>query len=117
MIQHHPKKDRIAVLDWVNYVQWVGVHDLANHIPMYWHRTVRNAMEKDLLHRYHSQLCDRGIAGYDWEQCWYDYRLGVVGQVNRRIKHATFDSAVGLGICDNCLNAFEDLECEELIYA
>ena len=74
-------------------------------------------MEKDLLHRYHSQLCDRGIAGYDWEQCWYDHRLGVVGQVNRRIKHATFDSAVGLGICDNCLNAFEDLECEELIYA
>jgi hypothetical protein len=117
LVPKDPAQHRVAIVDWATYCQWIGVHDLANHIPPNWHRTVRNAMEKDLLQRYHAQLCHRGVIGYDWDQCWFDYRLGVVGQVNRRIKHAPFDTAVGLWLCDNCLNAFEDLECEELLYA
>ena len=57
------------------------------------------------------------MSDYDWDQCWYDYRLGAIGWLNRRIKHSPFGSAVGLLICDNCINAFDDLGCEGLLPA
>ena len=112
-----PEKNRAVIVDWANCCRGVGVHDLATHIPPYWHRTVRNAMEVDLLRRYHDRLCSSGVSDYDWDQCWYDYRLGAIGWLNRRIKHSPFGSAVGLLICDNCINAFDDLGCEGLLPA
>ena len=58
--------------------------------------------------RSHESLLRAGVSGYTWDQCWYDYRLGVVGQFNRRIKHDPFNSAVGVWTHDNCISAFED---------
>lgn len=117
LVPQDPSKDRPVVVDWATCARAVGVHDLATHIPPYWHRTVRNAMEEGLLRRYHAKLCAYGVNGYSWDQCWYDYRLGVMGCLNNRIRHSPFDSAVGLWICDNCINAFVDLDCEDLIPA
>ena len=95
--------------------EWVCM--IWQHISPYWHRTVRNAMEVDLLRRYHDRLCSSGVSDYDWDQCWYDCRLGVIGWLNRRIKHSPFGCAVGLLISDNCINAFDDLGCEGLLPA
>lgn len=34
----------------------------------------RAALEGDLVRRYHDGLVGRGVTGYDWEECWRDYR-------------------------------------------
>ncbi len=85
----------------------IGVHDLSIHFEPFWYRSVRRAVEERMIRRYHESL-RAGVSGYTWDQCWYDYRLGVVGQFNRRIKHDPFNSAVGVWTHDNCISAFED---------
>ena len=38
----------------------------------------RRAMEMDLLHVYHSILTERGVKGYDFDQCLLDYRTAAM---------------------------------------
>ncbi len=38
-------------------------------------------MEQDFLHLYHDALLRYGVTGYSFEQCWFDYRLAVVGKL------------------------------------
>lgn len=106
---------RPVIIDWATAGLWVGAHDLASHIVPFWFRSVRNAMERGLIERYHQKLCEHGVSGYSWDDCWADYRLGVIGQVNQRLKNQFLDSVAGLWICDNCISAFEDLGCAELL--
>lgn len=110
-----PQTHNVAIVDWADYTQWVGVHDLSNHFVPFWYRSVRRAVEEPLVRRYYEALLDSGVLGYTWDQCWYDYRLGVMGQLNRRIKHDPFATAVGVWIYDNSLSAFDDLRCQDLL--
>jgi hypothetical protein len=34
----------------------------------------RRAHERALVHEYWEQLCADGVSGFDWEQCWLEYR-------------------------------------------
>jgi len=115
LVPINPQTHKVAIVDWANYTQWIGVHDLSSHFVPFWYRSVRRAVEERMIRRYHESLLRAGVSGYTWDQCWYDYRLGVVGQFNRRIKHDPFNSAVGVWTHDNCISAFEDLQCQELL--
>jgi len=39
---------------------------------------VRREHENDLLHAYHDTLLANGVTGYDFDQFFQDYRLGVI---------------------------------------
>jgi hypothetical protein len=34
----------------------------------------RRDCESSLVSRYHAGLLKAGVAGYDWDRCWHDYR-------------------------------------------
>jgi hypothetical protein len=35
---------------------------------------LRREMEEDVLRTYHGALCAAGVAGFDWDACWLEYR-------------------------------------------
>ena len=108
-------KASVVIIDWGSYRQWIGIHDVVDHFVPYWCRSARKAIETGLIRLYHDRLRELGVWHYSWEDCWDDYRLGVIGQVYWRIKPGLFDSPANLWTGDNCLSAFEDLECEQLL--
>uniref|UniRef100_A0A7S2GXS4 CHK kinase-like domain-containing protein n=1 Tax=Haptolina brevifila TaxID=156173 RepID=A0A7S2GXS4_9EUKA len=38
----------------------------------------RRAHEQTLVMQYHKCLCDFGVSGYSWEQCWRDYKFQII---------------------------------------
>jgi tetratricopeptide (TPR) repeat protein len=68
-----PQAGQTCIIDWHTYRLGRGASDLAYTIVLrYPARTPEN--ERDLVRRYHEQLCARGVAGYSWADCWEDYR-------------------------------------------
>jgi hypothetical protein len=68
-----PQAGQTCIIDWHTYRLGRGASDLAYTIVLrYPARTPEN--ERDLVGRYHAQLCARGVSGYSWEACWDDYR-------------------------------------------
>jgi len=66
----------VVALDW----QTIGVgppaRDLAYFLATGLAPELRRAAERELVADYHRELLRRGIAGYDFDQCFLDYRLG-----------------------------------------
>jgi thiamine kinase-like enzyme len=73
-----PERDRVCLVDWQEWGIGLGPMDLADTMVLWWHAPFRAAMEAALLRRYHGQLLNHGVANYDWERCWDDYRLSIV---------------------------------------
>ena len=73
-----PDRTRITVVDW----QTVGIgspgRDLAYFTGTSLEPTLRAQVERGLVERYHRALLGYGVADYDAETCWRDYRLGAV---------------------------------------
>ncbi|OBK72155.1 phosphotransferase family protein [Mycobacterium sp. 1274761.0] len=73
-----PERTRITVVDW----QTVGIglpgRDLAYFTGTSLEPSLRSEIERDLVERYHRSLLEYGVADYDPETCWLDYRLGMV---------------------------------------
>jgi hypothetical protein len=60
--------------DW-SLTTWLGVHDLAYLMVLFWETPIRRTQEIPILTRYLEQLTQRGVAGYAWEDLFQDYRL------------------------------------------
>jgi hypothetical protein len=73
-----PDRTRITVVDW----QTVGIglpgRDLAYFTATSLDPALRSEIERDLVEHYHRALLGFGVADYDLDTCWTDYRLGVV---------------------------------------
>ncbi|WP_267305324.1 phosphotransferase family protein [Mycobacterium barrassiae] len=73
-----PDRTRVTVVDW----QTVGIglpgRDLAYFTGTSLEPGLRSAVERDLVTAYHQALLGYGIADYDADTCWRDYRLGAV---------------------------------------
>ena len=41
----------------------------------------RRQTERNVLRIYHSDLVQYGIEDYSFEQCWFDYKLAVIGKL------------------------------------
>jgi aminoglycoside phosphotransferase (APT) family kinase protein len=66
----------VAALDWQSVSASPPGRDLAYFIATTFESAERTAVEKQLVTAYHAELEDRGVAGYSYEQCFDDYRVG-----------------------------------------
>ena len=73
-----PDRTRISVVDWQTLGVGLPARDLAYFTATSLNSQMRAAIEEELVAEYHGALSDCGVAGYDRETCWRDYRLGVL---------------------------------------
>ncbi|HEX4865136.1 MAG TPA: phosphotransferase, partial [Acidimicrobiales bacterium] len=66
--------DRVAVVDWQTCTHGPGMQDIAYFIGAGLLADCRREAEEQLVARYHQGLQREGIAKYDFERCWHDYR-------------------------------------------
>jgi hypothetical protein len=73
-----PDGSPFALIDWQIVQRGLGVADvtyfLAGNFPI----DVRRQHQTELLRAYHDALLSHGVAGYDFDQCFEDYRLAAL---------------------------------------
>jgi len=73
-----PDRTRVSVVDWQTLGVGLPARDLAYFTATSLNSRLRASIEEDLVADYHRALSDCGVADYDRETCWRDYRLGVL---------------------------------------
>ncbi len=68
----------ICMLDWQLAVRHRGTFDMSYFLGQSVPTEFRRANEDTLLRRYHDALTGLGVTGYSFEQCWDDYRRGML---------------------------------------
>jgi hypothetical protein len=66
---------QVYLIDWQCWGLGLGAQDTAYLIGLRWDQSLRQRREHDLLRRYYDRLLMGGVTGYEWEDCWQDYRL------------------------------------------
>ena len=69
---------QVAVIDWEFCTRGRGAYDVATFISEAFSPRKRREVELDLLREYHCILEDRGVGGYSFEECLFDYRLSML---------------------------------------
>jgi thiamine kinase-like enzyme len=110
-------RDKLRIIDWKSYGVQPGAEDIAGMIAVFWFPERRARFEIPLLKRYHARLLEGGVTGYDWDACWYDYRLAVI----KNLLFPAWQWSWG-GIVDVWWNhmerifaAYHDLNCEAIV--
>ena len=107
----------IRLIDWQTWHVDLAAKDLAHMMAVFWYPDRRRTLELPLLNRYHGQLLAAGVAGYSWDQFWWDYRLCVL----RKLFLPPHQWATGhtpsiwWNHLQRIMLAFDDLGCEELL--
>ena len=117
MVPRETSAGPVYLIDWSNTRIRVGPSDLGNHIARFWSPEVRREVEEGLVRRYHDRLMAEGIGDYSWEDCWRDYRLGVLEELYNRTRPRLYRNwdETGWRIFGNVLAAYEELNCDELL--
>lgn len=68
----------VVVIDWQSISIGGGAADVGYFIGQNLSIADRRAHEDDLLHRYHDTLVAEGVAGYDYDRFFDDYRMAVL---------------------------------------
>jgi len=76
LIDARPDPPQVAVVDWQSVTLGHPLSDVAYFLGAGLEPADRRAVEEDVVRAYHAGLCDAGVRGYAWEQCWDDYRRG-----------------------------------------
>ncbi len=66
--------DTVGVVDWQVMTHGSGLSDVAYFLGAGLTVEDRRTHEATLVQEYHRELLSRGVRGYDWNQCWSDYR-------------------------------------------
>ena len=69
---------QVVVIDWEFCTRSRGTYDVATFISEAFSPWKRGEVELDLLREYHCILEERGVRGYSFEECLYDYRLSML---------------------------------------
>ena len=72
---------RFAIFDWQTIARGFGGQDLSRIIAACLNPADRRAHERDLVAAYHGGLTANGITNYSLDECWDDYRLGLLWSV------------------------------------
>jgi thiamine kinase-like enzyme len=114
---YDPKHEMVRILDWKSWRRDIGADDLAHMMAVFWFPERRSRLEQKLLRRYHNRLLEYGVMGYDWQACWYDYRLSVVRHLFYPIWQWTMDAPADIwwNHLERVILAFQDLQCAELL--
>jgi hypothetical protein len=73
----YPDATRVTVVDWQTLGVGLPARDLAYFTATSLKPQLRSVIEEDLVDEYHRTLLSYGVADYDRETCWRDYRLGM----------------------------------------
>ncbi|MCP3989158.1 MAG: phosphotransferase [Actinomycetia bacterium] len=68
----------ITVIDWQICLRGKGSYDTGYFMSQSLDPAQRSEIERDLLRHYWDHLVEGGVSGYDFDQCWEDYRLGLL---------------------------------------
>ncbi len=71
-----PDRPGVTVVDWQTVTHGPGLSDVAYLLGAGLDPAVRPTVEEGLVRDYHAGLLGAGVAGYDWDRCWADYRRG-----------------------------------------
>ena len=69
---------QVAIIDWEFCTRGRGAYDVASFVSEAFSPGNRREVEMSLLREYHSILEERGVRGYTFEECLYDYRLSML---------------------------------------
>ena len=70
--------DKLTVIDWQISSRGRGVFDVAYFLSGTLQPEERKAKEMELLKTYHRVLTENGVQGYDFDQCFLDYRASTL---------------------------------------
>ncbi len=70
--------DPLVVFDWGGVSAGRGVSDLAYLLGGSVTVDLRRRVEPDVVKLYYQRLLERGISGYSYDECWTDYRKGLL---------------------------------------
>ena len=109
---------RVKIIDWQSWRVDTGTDDIAYYMACHWPTELRRDRETGLVNLYHKKLIDYCVENYTWEECWYDYRASVIRCVfflmaawsPRQWERGWWWDKLSHG-----LQAFEDLNCKELL--
>lgn len=112
-----PEAGSLVIVDWAVWQVSVCTDDLAYMIAMHDYPDHRARMEKALVRTYYDRLLEYGVDNYEWDQCWLDYRISVIGNLFWPVFHWSVQGAPDLWWpnLERSLLAFEDLDCAELL--
>ena len=69
-----PSNTSVAVVDWQTCTHGPAMQDVAYFIGAGLLADCRREVEQNLVASYHTGLSNAGVATYDWDRCWHDYR-------------------------------------------
>jgi Ecdysteroid kinase-like family len=117
LFPHNGDTDTVRIIDWEGWRVGLGTMDLAYMMALHWYPERRARLEQALLRRYHAQLLTHGVVGYEWDACWYDYRLAAVRNLFIPMWQwaAKLAPAIWWSHLERAMLAFEDLHCSELL--
>lgn len=114
----------MAVADWQIIVRVRGAYDIAYFLSQSVNPADRKAIEMDILHGYHEKLLEHGVTGYNFDQCFDDYRMSAMFcLVYPVIAGGNLDLANARGVelvttmLDRSMATILDLDCDEMIPA
>lgn len=64
----------VTVLDWQGMRTGRPLNDVALCLAGSLAPEQRRACEESILRAYHDALCKAGVDGFNWDQCWHEYR-------------------------------------------
>ena len=70
--------EKLTVIDWQISSRGRGVFDVAYFLSGTLQPEERKAKEMELLKTYHQVLTENGVQGYDFDQCFQDYRASTL---------------------------------------
>ncbi len=119
LLPRHVREQRVFLIDWQQWGVDVGLHDVAYLIALSWYPERRARMEHRAVRGYYEQLRQNGVAGYDWQACWDDYRMQVISNLLVPFWAWVFQGA-HWGYhrwhqLEKAMLAIQDLHCEEYL--
>jgi thiamine kinase-like enzyme len=119
LLPREPVTQGSYLVDWQQWGVYSGARDVAYLIALFWYPERRARMEQALVRAYHNQLQGYGVAGYDWDACWSDYRLHAIENLLvpmwAWIYHGQHWGHHRWHQLEKAMLAFEDLECVEFL--
>ena len=107
----------VRLIDWEGWSIDTATDDLAYMMAMLWYPDRRRRMERPLLDRYHAELLNRGVGGYDRRALDDDYRLSALWLITRPVVQAMNNIAprVWWNNLERIMLAVDDLGCRDLL--
>ncbi len=107
---------KVFIIDWADWRIQPGPADVAFMIALECYPERRARLEQSLVRYYHERLLENGVTGYDWAQCWLDYRTAVIGCVLMPLFWYSWSPPeYWWHPLEKILLAYEDLQCGDLL--